>query len=145
MLSLPDFTTVPVWPIVLLVVMVSALAIFLALMRLRQPLRAVPPSLAGIFAIAMLFSGPSVQAPPKGSQLQDFGGPIAFKTRYDPNRAQCGELIGYCHQRRELLTCPTTYAFMESHEHQPDPTYKIQHANLSDQLRDWKQGHHRGC
>lgn len=132
---LPDLASVPVWPISLLLILVSALGIFLAVTRVRQPLWPLPALLAGALGVAMYFSGPTIQPVPQGASLQNYSPQANFKDRYEQDRTLYGDPIGGCYHRRDLLVCPTLYVFMEFHPSQSDSKYLIQHANLGDELR----------
>jgi hypothetical protein len=135
MLSFNDLPVPPVWAVAALLLAAAGLGTFLTAVRLRARLWAIPALLAALTTTALFFTGPQVQPPTKGAPLQNYSPQANFKDRYEQDRSLYGETIGACYQRRELLVCPTVYAFMEFHPGQLDPKYLIEHANLGDELR----------
>jgi hypothetical protein len=135
MVPIYDLPVPPAWAVAVILLAAAGLGTFLTAVRLRAPLWAVPALLAALTATTLFFTGPQVQPPPKGAPLQNYSPQANFKDRYEQDRSLYGEPIGACYQRRDLLVCPTVYAFMEFHPGQPDPKYVIEHANLGDELR----------
>lgn len=125
---------VPVEWVAAVVAVVAILACVNALARQHQPIPAGMAVLAGVFALAMLFTGPELAQAKPGGYIPNLTAEVNMHDRWMENPDMWGEPIGECFTRGQVFVCPTTYGDMEYHPEIPDHYWSTQGGNVGLEL-----------